>query len=234
MDMIRRVGAYLARNHVALLALFIALGGTSYAVSRNSVGTNQLRNNSVRSADIRNDNRSGGGLTGTDIRNSALAGRDVRDASLTGSDIRGNSLFTSDIATSAIGADELSANSVRGSELAPSSVESDEVRNGSLRRSDFAAGQLFSGTVVRSDSIDVAAEGGFAEPDVSCAAGERAVGGGLSLLTPSSLDRVVYSRPESGGAIAARPAGTANGWAGGIINGANSEDTAVVWAVCAA
>jgi hypothetical protein len=230
--MIRRIGAYLARNHIALLALFIALGGTSYAVSRNSVGTGQIKNNSVRSADVRNDNLRGGGLTGRDIRNSAVAGRDVRNGSLTGGDVRDDSLFTSDVATNAIGTDELSANSVRGSELAPSSVEGDEVRNGSLGKADFAAGQLFSGTVVRSDSVDVAADGGFAEPDVSCAAGERALGGGISLLTQSPLDRVVYSRPESGGATPARPLGTANGWAGGIVNGANSADTAIVWAIC--
>jgi hypothetical protein len=60
-----------------------------------------------------------------------------------------------------------------------------------------------------------------------------ALGGGISLVTPSSLDRIVYSRPESGGAIAARPAGAANGWAGGISNGANTQDTAVVWVICA-
>lgn len=230
--MIRSVGAYLARNHVALLALFIALGGTSYAVSRNSVGTSQIKNNSVRSADVRNDNLRGGGLTGNDIRNSAIAGRDVRNGSLTGGDIHDNSLFTSDIATNAIGADELGANSVRGSELAPNSVEGDEVRNGSLGRADFAPGQLLSGTVVRSDSVEVAADGGFAEPDVSCAAGERALGGGVSLLTQSPLDRVVYSKPESAGATPARPLGSANGWAAGIINGANTTDTAIVWAIC--
>jgi hypothetical protein len=231
--MIRRIGAYFARNHLALLALFIALGGTSYAVSRNSVGTSQIKNNSVRSADIRNDNRRGGGLVGSDIRNSAIAGRDVRNGSLTGSDVQDNSLFTSDIASNAIGADELRANSVRGSELATNSVQGDEVQNGSLRKDDLAAGQVFSGTVVRSDSVNIAADGGIAEPDVSCAPGERALGGGISLLDPSSLDRLVYSRPELGGAAPGRPLGAANGWAGGIVNGENTADTAVAWAIYA-
>ena len=43
-------------NVTASLALFIALGGTSYAaitLPRNSVGANQLRTGSVRSAEIR-------------------------------------------------------------------------------------------------------------------------------------------------------------------------------------
>jgi hypothetical protein len=39
-------------NVIALCALFVALGGTSYAVTR--VGSKQIRNNSVRSIDIKN------------------------------------------------------------------------------------------------------------------------------------------------------------------------------------
>ena len=39
-------------NVTSLLALFIALGGTSYAVA--TIGTKQIKNNSVRSVDVRN------------------------------------------------------------------------------------------------------------------------------------------------------------------------------------
>ena len=42
--------AYLRRHHIGLLALFIALGGTSYAAAklpRNSVGTTQIRSGAV-------------------------------------------------------------------------------------------------------------------------------------------------------------------------------------------
>jgi hypothetical protein len=39
-------------NVIALCALFVALGGTSYAVTR--IGTKQIKNNSVRSVDIKN------------------------------------------------------------------------------------------------------------------------------------------------------------------------------------
>ena len=40
-------------NVVASLALFVALGGTSYAVSRNSVGTKELKDDAVTSRKIR-------------------------------------------------------------------------------------------------------------------------------------------------------------------------------------
>jgi hypothetical protein len=48
---------YLGRHHVALLALFVALGGTSYAVTSlpaNSVGTKQLQKNAVKSTKVKN------------------------------------------------------------------------------------------------------------------------------------------------------------------------------------
>ena len=48
--MLRRAGTYVRQHHIALLALFIALGGTSYAAIKlpaNSVGSAQLKNKAV-------------------------------------------------------------------------------------------------------------------------------------------------------------------------------------------
>lgn len=50
---------------VAYLALFVALGGSSYAAVR--IGSRQIVNNSVRSADVRN-----GTLTGRDIKRKSV------------------------------------------------------------------------------------------------------------------------------------------------------------------
>lgn len=55
---------------VAIIALFFALGGTSYAISqipRNSVGTEQLRANSVTGAKVKN-----GSLTARDFKAGSL------------------------------------------------------------------------------------------------------------------------------------------------------------------
>jgi hypothetical protein len=41
-------------NVMSTIAVFIALGGTSYAVARNSIGTAQLKNNAVTSAKVKN------------------------------------------------------------------------------------------------------------------------------------------------------------------------------------
>jgi Collagen triple helix repeat (20 copies) len=55
--MLRRTASYMKRHHLALLALFLALGGTSFAASnallpRNSVGTTQVINGSLQTSDL--------------------------------------------------------------------------------------------------------------------------------------------------------------------------------------
>ena len=53
----RNIASYVARHHLALLALFVALGGTSVAAGnavlpRNSVGAAQVVNGSLRTSDL--------------------------------------------------------------------------------------------------------------------------------------------------------------------------------------
>jgi hypothetical protein len=60
---------------MATLAVFIALGGTGYAVSQ--IGSGQIKNNSVRSKDVRNNT-----LRGKDIRDSSITGKDILESSL--------------------------------------------------------------------------------------------------------------------------------------------------------
>lgn len=69
-------------NVAATIALFVALGGTSYAAA------------TLTGADVRN-----GTVTGADIRNGSVTGRDVDNGKLTGSDIRSGSLTSSDLGT---------------------------------------------------------------------------------------------------------------------------------------
>ncbi len=85
--MLRAIGERLTyANVVSTVALFIALGGSAYALTR--IGSSEIRNNSVRSVDIRNN----------DVR-----GRDVRRRSLNGSDIGQNRLGGGAIKESTLG-----------------------------------------------------------------------------------------------------------------------------------
>lgn len=50
--MLHRIGSYVGRHHIGLLALFVALSGTAYAaVAKNSVGPKQLKTNAVTGID---------------------------------------------------------------------------------------------------------------------------------------------------------------------------------------
>jgi hypothetical protein len=72
-------------NVVATVALFIALGGTSYAMLH--VGSDDVVNNSLRSKDLRND---------------TIRSRDVHDRGLRPRDLRRNSLGTEVVRESAL------------------------------------------------------------------------------------------------------------------------------------
>jgi hypothetical protein len=80
--MIRSFGRFLRRNTIALLALFVALSGTTYAASnallpKNSVGPKQLRKNAVTGVKIRKN-----AVTGIKVKNNSLTGADILESSL--------------------------------------------------------------------------------------------------------------------------------------------------------
>jgi len=67
---------------VALVALFVSLGGVSYGVATGSIDSREIKNNTVRSKDIRNSE-----VRGRDIRNSTIRGPDVALNTLSGLDV---------------------------------------------------------------------------------------------------------------------------------------------------
>jgi hypothetical protein len=62
---------------VALLALFLSLGGVSYGVATGSIGSRDIKNNTVRGKDVRNR-----GLSGIDIKHNSLGGAQVKENEL--------------------------------------------------------------------------------------------------------------------------------------------------------
>ena len=72
---------------VALIALFVSLGGVSYGLATGSIDSREIRNNTIRTQDIRNNQ-----VRGRDIRNSTIQGKDVALDTLTGLDIKESKL----------------------------------------------------------------------------------------------------------------------------------------------
>ena len=59
---------------VALVALFMAMGGSAYALV---VTSGSIKNNTIRSVDVRNN-----GLTGKDLRRNRVGGRAIKESTL--------------------------------------------------------------------------------------------------------------------------------------------------------
>jgi hypothetical protein len=72
---------------MASIAVFIALGGTSYAVATGSIDSRELKNNAVRSKDLRNND-----VRSKDLRNGTIGTRDVGDGALLSEDFAAGQL----------------------------------------------------------------------------------------------------------------------------------------------
>ena len=83
-------------NVVAMLALFVALGGSSYAALR--VGSKQIVNNSIRRKDIRN-----GQVASQDIKNNDVRSGDIRNGEVGSNDIRNDEVGSNDIRDNDLG-----------------------------------------------------------------------------------------------------------------------------------
>jgi hypothetical protein len=135
-------------NVVSLLALFVALGGTSYAATRlanNSVGSAQIRTGGVGASEIRT-----GAVGKSEIRTGAVGRSEIRAAAVSTSELATNGVRSEDIASDAVTGPKIAAGSVGSSQLADNAVESGDVRDGSLELADLSvAARTAVGTTQR-------------------------------------------------------------------------------------
>jgi hypothetical protein len=127
---------------VALIALFVAMGGVSYGFATGTIDSRELKNNDVRSRDIRNNeirtkDLRNNEVRGIDIRNSTVQGRDVALNTITGEDVREDTLQKVPTATQADSA--TTADSVAGLKLHRISYAAAE---GSAKQTVLSAGGL--------------------------------------------------------------------------------------------
>jgi hypothetical protein len=143
---------------VALLALFVALGGSSYAavkisardLQRGAVGTRAIANNAIRSADIHNATVSGAdvkddSLTNADIDNTTLRAQTAESADTA---TRAATATTANTATNATNADKAdNADKLDGLDSAAFTRPACTSQTGALKGSvTIAASPAFSGT----------------------------------------------------------------------------------------
>src|SRR4051794_3695956 len=166
MDWFRRHLSF--ANVVSMLALFVALGGVSYAalkLPKNSVGSKQIRANAVKSAKIK-----AGAVGNGKLRADAVTGDKVLDGSIGPSDLAAGSVDATKIVNDSVGTVALADNAVTGA----------KVVDDTLTEADVAPGTFVSGniTVQFTEATSDLGNGAETSLDAQCLPGQTAIGGG--------------------------------------------------------
>jgi hypothetical protein len=213
-------------NLVSLMALFVALGGTTYAavtLPKNSVGSKQIKKRAVRAKHINTN---------------AVSPRKIQGNAVSSPKIADGTVFSADLGDNSVGSSELGDNSVGLSEIASGAVGSDEVTDGSLTEGDLQPGLLDIGVTVQfTQSAADLANGAEVSVDAFCPEGQIGIGGGVrGDLTNSELTKVTANRPIISSSNTGAPAddGSFTGWRGTFVNENNGAGIRPeVWVVCA-
>jgi hypothetical protein len=107
-------------NVTATGALFVALGGTSYAaitLPDNSVGTRQIRTGGVGKSEIQT-----GGVGQSEIRSGAVGKGEIKTGGVGASELHTDSVRRSEIKTGAVGPEEIAKDAVTADQIKDGSV----------------------------------------------------------------------------------------------------------------
>jgi len=113
-------------NVASGLALFIALGGTSYAavaLPSNSVGSDQIRTGAVGTSEIRT-----GGVNSAEIKTGGVSQ----------SEIKTGGVGASELHTASVRSPEIKTDAVKSDELAKDAVTTDEIKDGTIATADIS------------------------------------------------------------------------------------------------
>jgi hypothetical protein len=191
----------------ATLALFIALGGSSYAAI------------SISGADVRN-----GSLTGSDVRNGTLKSRDIANGKLTGSDIKNGSIGAGDIADASLLATDFKAGELPAGPIGPQGAQGPAgATNVVVRRANRTLPATNGGTATVHTAV------------ARCLAGEVAVGGGAATSNFDNAEGLILaSEPFAADDSPTGEGEVATGWrAAGFSNSATETHVMRVHVLCA-
>jgi hypothetical protein len=199
---------------LALIALVVAMSGTAVAVTAlapNSVKSKHIVNGQVKAKDLAPNSVRGpkvqdASLTGADVADGSLAGADVADESLTGGDVQNGSLTGEDVQDDSLTGADVNESTLQGVMASPVRMVISQ-----------GPPQQFG-----------------AERVASCAANEKAIGGGAAWLQPGTDAPTQLEAPIT--ASMPEPAGPgpdgATGWRAAGRNVSGVDRAFRVYAVC--
>jgi len=182
---------------VALVALFVSLGGVSYAVAAASIGSRELRDGSVRGEDVRN-----GTLRGRDIRDGSLQGREIHTGTVQSRDVRDGSLRGLDVNDRSLGGADIASNSVGGAEVRESTLKLS--RLGGIDAARYVKNVRQVRTASANDAVTPKVA-----PPARCPRGSRLVGGGARVVSAAPVPVALSANGPSGNSWVAAAYATA-------------------------
>lgn len=114
---------------VAVLALFVALGGVAYGVTEGSIGTRAIKDGSVLSRDVKD-----GAIRGNDVRNGSLLGRDIKNGTVRAGDIHLGAVRGAEVADGSLHGADLAVGSIGDREIAESRLDVQRLAGIAARR----------------------------------------------------------------------------------------------------
>jgi hypothetical protein len=172
---------------LAALALFVSLGGVSYAVATGSIDSRELRDNSIQSRDVRD-----GGLQSRDLRDGSVQGRDVANGTLRGHDVRNGALGGVDLRDGSLAGRDLAENSLGDREI--DEPQLDVNRLGDVDASAYVKRVRRVETATASDGAPVKVA-----PPASCPRGKRLIGGGARVVAAGDVPVALTRNGPNGG-----------------------------------
>lgn len=194
----------------ATLALFVALGGSSYAAI------------TITGSSVRN-----GSLTGADIKNGSLKGGDVKNGALTGGDLKNGSVSTADIDDASLLAADFKAGELPAGPAGPTGPAGPQGLQG-------APGPAGATNVVARRVNDSVPSAQREIVVASCLPGEVAVGGGggiTGLLNGGSI--IYFDEPREADGSVPEDGEPATKWAVAASNFTGDTQIVNVHVLCA-
>jgi hypothetical protein len=151
-----RIGRPSPAMAVSLVALFVALTGTAFAVEVGSIASKHVKDDSLKSEDLKDD------------------------AAVTGSDVMTNSLDASDLGPDSVTPSELKQDTVSGSKVIDNTLGSGDIGAGAVENSELGVVNTRLGDVVQIGSAGTPenGDGATAIATAQCSPGEELLSGG--------------------------------------------------------
>lgn len=179
---------------VALLALFVALGGSAWAVAK--VGTKQIKNNAVTTPKIKNN-----AVAAPKLKAGAVNGSKILDGAVSGSKLGNGAVTGPKIAAGAVGTGALADLSVTTGKIVDGAVGTDALANQSV-----TAAKIADGAVTTTFGTPVSIPGGGSETvSAACPEGRTAIAAGYQSNSPSVTVASLYVAGNTAFVLAASP-----------------------------